>query len=90
MHDHDRHDALAQLPHAGDGLKRPFEGESMKPLIFCALGFAAILASDYFGSGYLSHNSPSQHVTFSDRPDRKPNMWPFELMLTPSHKDLKE
>jgi hypothetical protein len=58
----------------------------MKYAILFTLGLLLFMWGDILGARVMNRNSVSQHVQFSSRSDRRPNVWPFELFLTPAHK----
>lgn len=58
----------------------------MKYLVLFLLGLILIAYSDFRGSRILNRNAVSQHAQFSSRADHRPNVWPFELFLSPAHK----
>jgi hypothetical protein len=58
----------------------------MKIQFLFVVALVAFALLDIFGARYLNRNSVSQHALFSSTPDHRPNVWPFELFLSPSHK----
>lgn len=55
-------------------------------VVFIIMVLVWFILADVFGARYIARNSVSQHVIFSSRADRYPNVWPFEWFLAPSHK----
>lgn len=57
----------------------------MRVMLIAGVLIAFVLA-DVFGARRFNRNSISQHAQFSSRSDHRPNIWPFELFLSPGHK----
>jgi hypothetical protein len=58
----------------------------MKYVPIILVVFFCFVFADVFGARLISRNTVSQHVRFSTRADRYPDVWPFELFLSPVHK----